>query len=111
MENLNRRFGEPYNWIERLCPAVQNIALYGNPPKSKKKYKETIADLTSFIRDKKMHYPDWSDGIKIAFGPDEISYINYFTSRFPALVPSLYAYYQDDVEAKNDGMLMSYYAS
>jgi serine/threonine protein kinase len=85
-------------WWGNLC---QNVRDYLENPrplrKNPKKYERTdFCKLVEFIRDKDQHFSELPDDLKSTeiFGADKCSYINYFTQRFPGLIPAVYTFFE-----------------
>lgn len=69
------------NWHEALEPRIRD-----DLRKHRSYNGKSVRDLLRAMRNKKHHYNELSEDIKMTFGRIPDGYINYWTSRFPKLV-------------------------
>lgn len=65
-----------------------------------------IGDLLRAIRNKRHHYHDCSEAVRKSLGEVPNGFLAYFTSRFPRLIPHVYAAMQ---AYKDEGLFKDYY--
>merc|ERR1711871_1571339 len=86
---LERRRADIFScdgWDELLDPLfIQALGSF-------RKYKFTmVRDLCRTIRNKRNHYRDMPEDVQKLVGPLSGGYLRYFTSKFPALLPTLHS--------------------
>ncbi|CAK9298879.1 unnamed protein product [Gordionus sp. m RMFG-2023] len=62
---------------------------------------DSVRDLLRALRNKKHHYQELPDTLKLSLGPIPGKFLEYFTSRFPYLLIHLYTTYQTLMNHKN----------
>lgn len=89
-----------YGWKESLCQEMKKDLF------SHRSYKENkVRDLLRLIRNKKHHYRELQDAVKTSLGEVPDGFMEYFTSRFPELLPHVY----EVMRKSNDTALVDYY--
>jgi len=87
---------------------VIDKALRDNLGKYRKYNGGSVRDLLRSLRNKKHHYQDLPDYVKVALGPIPDGFLNYFTSRFPYLLLHIYYIIVNTKILRNDPIFASY---
>lgn len=97
----NRQKIFAFGWMDCLSKELQDdLGLF-------RKYKgQSVRHLLRAIRNKKHHYRELSDGLKENLGDIPDGFMNYFSSRFPELLPHIYQAMQ---VCKDEGVFKNYY--
>jgi len=100
IDQVFAKLWEGQDWDQRLCADVKEFKHYiesaaTKQTKTPKKYNAKLCtDLIEFIYDKDRHYGSWKKNEKLTapstFGLNGSNYGEYFISRFPELIPTLF---------------------
>lgn len=94
-----------YGWKESLSDTFRR-ELESASSKKRSYNEKRLKDLLRLIRNKKNHFKECSDELKSDFGELPNGFMDYFSTRFPELVPHVYKTMQS---LKNETTFMEYY--